>query len=698
MSEKIPKNNMRETLDESPHVRHSARGVSFSPLWEYVTTRWPFSFLADFRFKRVPLDTITTRFLMVFIFLLAVPLVSVIVFTFSTVQNEVKDSANRQIQLMQDAFRAHLDFKERTLMTLGQGLSKEDRISRLECARKFDKIWIDCLSLETVPVKPGYQWMDGTLWFIAPARFQAQDFRGQQEFPNAIGFPIDESFINRFYQRVPAAWGDIALVPETPATGEASHFDPEKIIPTLKRKDDRSVSSTGDEEIKAEARVVYSQGLTGLAPDRWLKTSLLSKWMDNTTILLPLDKYGDFWLSQFHLYAYDGHKMASIVFLVPSTQQFKLQNYYVGLYILSVSAVVLAVILAMVAGRPITQPLLRLISQMQDIRHSNVRAGLQVVDVHGVYEINQLAQAFNDLLFRLKQEHLMQDEFVATLTHDLKVPMLAEKQTLRYLLNDTYGPLAETQKEILRVIEDTNGESLTLVNGLLEVYRYGSGSASLNMDIFDICPLIRQSISALQSLANEKGITLEVQSSLFSEGLTLMEGSETVVPVYGDALELKRVLQNLVSNAITNTPRYGKIVCRIETAETLKTIVLHKISAFQRTTLRYPILMKGRVLISVQDSGIGFDAEDLPRLFQQFSASRGRNPMSMGLGLFNCHQVVEAHNGSIWVETTEGEGAAVSFVLPQSKEAFSDRRRRDRRRVLESASAYEGIEKETNYN
>jgi signal transduction histidine kinase len=71
----------------------------------------------------------------------------------------------------------------------------------------------------------------------------------------------------------------------------------------------------------------------------------------------------------------------------------------------------------------------------------------------------------------------------------------------------------------------------------------------------------------------------------------------------------------------------------------------------------------------------------LTALFKQFTANKSRNPMSIGLGLYNCHQVLKAHHGVVWVESTEGEGSLVSFILPQNKAAAQDRRIfRDRRR------------------
>jgi signal transduction histidine kinase len=170
----------------------------------------------------------------------------------------------------------------------------------------------------------------------------------------------------------------------------------------------------------------------------------------------------------------------------------------------------------------------------------------------------------------------------------------------------------------------------------------------------------------LQNLALEKSIALKINND-FGE-----QDGDAIV--YADRLEIKRVLHNLVSNAITNTPPHGSISCRITDEAYFGNNTVYKVGTLQYTTLKYPVKLSERLLVVIQDSGVGFSNEDLPVLFKQFAASRGRNPMSIGLGLYNCHQVVQAHNGALWVETTEGEGSMVCFVLAKNQQKAQDRR------------------------
>jgi signal transduction histidine kinase len=332
-------------------------------------------------------------------------------------------------------------------------------------------------------------------------------------------------------------------------------------------------------------------------------------------------------------------------------------------------------ILAMIVARSITQPLLKLIEQVDWLSRTGDLS--REVSIRGVHEIFQLSEAFNRMLKRLRQEHQMKDEFVATLTHDLKVPLLAEKQTLAYLNQKLYGPLSDPQQEVIHLMQSSNDSVLRLVNGILEVYRYDSGQINLVFDQIDAKALLDETIRELQPLYLEKMITLTVESKLHNP-------QQAIARI--DRLEIKRVFTNLLSNAIANTPKHGQIRCLLADSDALNTSHLYRLTDLKRTSLDRPVKLSGRLLLSIQDSGIGFMTEDLPQLFRRFAANRGRNPMSIGLGLYNCYQVIQAHGGVLWVETTEGEGAAVCFVLPLTAEIAQERRKYGGRRMTDRAN------------
>lgn len=583
------------------------------------------------RLGEVTLDTITTRFFMLFLFILVIPLFTVILFTTTLIENYQNKVAQDKLQfadqLIQTALSERVD-------ALNAALSERSSIQAVQayCRSHPDSL----CRLEDVPA-----FDDKSGFAVHEDRLYAVVLRYVQERRIMIGQPVRDIFLNRLIRQHPNLRVGAWLVAS-----------------------DRAHRDTGS---KVLAATVNTAEAIPVAP-------LLEAVdpMEQSTPLTLRDNRRLFKVYQRVLYGMDHQPVARVVVVLPLKGEEELRrNYYGGIYLITMAGILFSVALAMVAGRPITQPLIRLVKQVNTLSRSNL--GQERVNVKGVYEINQLNRAFNRMLDRLHQEQKLKDEFVAALTHDLKVPLLAEKQTLAYLDKEIYGPLSDEQKEVVEVLRSSNASCLAMVTGLLEVYRYESGNMVLRPEPVDLMSLLQEAVQELGPLAEEKAIALKI------EGGT----GEGPVYAYADPIEIKRVFHNLISNAVINTARHGTITCRIETADSFggeggQTSV-ENVSGFSRTTLRHAVSLEGRVLVSVQDSGIGFSTDDLEQLFTRFAASKGRNPLSMGLGLYNCHQVVSAHHGMLWVETTEGEGSAVNFVLPQTAGSAEDRRQAERR-------------------
>jgi signal transduction histidine kinase len=628
--------------------------------------------LAQFRptGSSMVLDTITTRFLLLFLFLLAIPLITVIIFTVSLLANHIDESGDNQLMLSRNLFDAAISNATEKLELLEafqqQSIGSHANYKDL-CPKTQGGL---CLILDHGQQKailvPGKTMPLAAFLASSPelssasrrpvnthpffARIEHQTFllnKSNLNLPSDtevfLGAPLDNTFLNWIYRQQPSLQTEIWILQTPPDTSIPSQIianSPKSPYP------------------------IPTQTLLTVFQNTHQPTQQLS------TIKLAQTEYR---ILPVNLYSRGNEKIGQIVHILPLTQnQRLLNNYYVGIYIISVASLVFSVLLAMLAGRPITQPLLKLIHQVNTISRDTVNRYQDEVPITGVYEIRQLGEAFNRMIIRLRQEHKMKDEFVATLTHDLKVPLLAEKQTVTYFRKQSYGPLTPEQLEVLEILQSSNRSCLALVNGLLEVYRYDSGEVALLFESFNLTTLMQETMAEVQSLALEKSINLGMQSDLDTENAI----------VFADRLEIKRVLHNLISNAIINTPIHGSIQCRITDASHYGNSTVYKVSSLQYTTLKRPVNLEDRLLVLVQDSGIGFSNDDLSSLFKQFAASKGRNPMSIGLGLYNCHQVLEAHNGILWVESTEGEGSLVSFVLPRNRQAARDRRVfSDRRRT-----------------
>jgi signal transduction histidine kinase len=338
-----------------------------------------------------------------------------------------------------------------------------------------------------------------------------------------------------------------------------------------------------------------------------------------------------------------------------------MQSFLVGSYSIFIIGMICSMALAFGASRTVIKPLYTVLEQMDAASNSLLilRQEPQPMVVAGVYEVKRLASGFTRLFSSLSQEYRLRDEFVATLTHDLKVPLLAQRQTLEYFSREVFGPITETQATVLQAMRHSNHEVLRLVNSLLEVYRYDSSAVVLRQTQTGLASLVGQVLPLLQPLIEEKGIQLH---------LDLNETAQA----YVDELEVKRVIQNLLANAIQYTPQSGKLTVALFDGDLLPSDTLQRVTSFELSTLTTPVNVRGKVLLSIQDGGIGFDRATLDTVFQRFASQRSHHPLSLGLGLYHSYQVTTAHGGHIWIETTEGQGSAVNLLLPASAAAWQE--------------------------
>lgn len=230
----------------------------------------------------------------------------------------------------------------------------------------------------------------------------------------------------------------------------------------------------------------------------------------------------------------------------------------------------------------------------------------------------------------------LRDDFMSTLTHDLRTPLLAAIQTLGFFVDGSLGPLLPRQIEILSMLINSNREMLGLVNVLLEVYKYESGRQRLILDQVNLKEMLKQVVEELSSLAQSKKQTLALK--LPKNDLSLL--------VFADKQELRRVFMNLLGNAINYTQAEGSIQ------------VVVNPTALDEIEEGYAIAFK--------DNGRGIPEQDLPQLFQRFSQGTSKQRSSgSGLGLYLSRQIVEAHHGRISVTSKEGEGSCFEVVLPE---------------------------------
>ncbi len=232
-----------------------------------------------------------------------------------------------------------------------------------------------------------------------------------------------------------------------------------------------------------------------------------------------------------------------------------------------------------------------------------------------------------------KETERLRDDFIATLTHDLKTPLTAAISGIEYILQGELGEVTEKQNELLTAMKKSSEDMLGLVATLLEVYRYEAGKTYLCKTKFDIVKLAQECVRELKTLAKNADIEL------------ISEANEDEIFINADKNEIRRVIVNLVGNAIKHSQNSDKV--------------------------KIDIIQKDKDLtLNVTDYGIGLSEEDCAKLFNRFSqGTKEKRSSSTGLGLYLSRQIIEAHGGKIYVESELNKGSKFGFEL---KNAIND--------------------------
>ncbi len=227
----------------------------------------------------------------------------------------------------------------------------------------------------------------------------------------------------------------------------------------------------------------------------------------------------------------------------------------------------------------------------------------------------------------------MRDNFVSTVTHELKTPLASIMGWTETLLGERPGLLNDTQRRFLCIIEESSERLDKLIEELLMVSHLQHGTLRFDMYPFSPCQTIEKIQNMMVPLADKKSIALEIFNEWPPEE-----------QLTGDRARLEQVIINLIGNAIKFTPVGGQICVR-STQE------------------------KDGWYFEVQDTGIGIPNIDISRLFQRFFRAGNATESQIqgtGLGLYICKAYVEGHGGQISLESEVDQGTTLWFTLPQS--------------------------------
>jgi signal transduction histidine kinase/CheY-like chemotaxis protein len=250
----------------------------------------------------------------------------------------------------------------------------------------------------------------------------------------------------------------------------------------------------------------------------------------------------------------------------------------------------------------------------------------RVFSVHQTF-IKGLGAAItlHDITF-LKKLDQIKNEFVHTVSHDLRSPLTA---VMGYTdLVSRAGPLNEQQQEFLKRIQSSVQNIAALINDLLDLGRIEAGFDT-RREVVQLETILQNSLVMFEPLLKQKNLHLE------------KEILPNLPSLRADPIRIRQMLDNVIGNAVKYTPKDGAIRINVHAEEQ-------------------------QLVLEVHDSGPGIPLDEQPRIFEKFY--RGSNvlhePKGSGLGLAIVKSIVESHQGRVWVESTLGKGSVFVIVLP----------------------------------
>ena len=221
----------------------------------------------------------------------------------------------------------------------------------------------------------------------------------------------------------------------------------------------------------------------------------------------------------------------------------------------------------------------------------------------------------------------LKEDFVATLTHDLKVPIVAESNIINFLLEGKFGDINDKQEFALKSMKNSNQELVELVQILLETYKIKETGIKLLKENILLNGFLTDIINETQPIATNSGITIYFEPT-------------RDIKVTADRIQLQRVIKNLISNAISHSNTKDRI--DIRTGEE-----------------------PGFITISVIDYGQGIPADEIKLIFNKYySAAKKFRKIGTGLGLYLSQQIVKSHGGEILVTSEENVRTEFRVKLP----------------------------------
>lgn len=262
------------------------------------------------------------------------------------------------------------------------------------------------------------------------------------------------------------------------------------------------------------------------------------------------------------------------------------------------------------------------------------------VKIRGRDEVAQVGKAFNQMAEQLQtaeqqraEVEKMRRDLIAWTSHDLRTPLTS----IRAMIEALYDGVVDDPETTRRYYQTMRYDIIALneiIDDLFELAQLDAGGLKMEMAWHGLSDVVSDILESFQALAEQREIHL------------IGHVSPDVDPVWMNAQKMSRVLSNLISNAMRYTPAGGEV----------------RVTAVREAN---------EIIVRVEDSGTGFNPEDLPRVFEQFyrgEQARSRKTGGAGLGLAISQGIVSAHKGTITADNLPQGGAVITFSIPANRQ------------------------------
>lgn len=317
------------------------------------------------------------------------------------------------------------------------------------------------------------------------------------------------------------------------------------------------------------------------------------------------------------------------IYYVTLSKDITQEKTYILMLIVMLSASFLLSILFIIAAgsrtsRRMLKPIDDMIGTARSISASALHTRLNIVDSHD--ELKELAETFNQMLSRIQDSYEQQNRFVSDASHELRTP-ISVIQGYANLISRWGKDNKEVLDESVEAIKNESDNMQDLVEKLLFLARADKDTQKLDKSNFSINELVDEVLK---------------ETKLIDTQHIIESGANNIALVNADRMLIKQALRIFIDNSIKFTPSGG--------------------------TIRISSVLKGRkIVLTVEDNGIGIPKEDLPHIFDRFfkcDRSRTRNSGGTGLGLSIAKWIIEKHGGTVGAESIVSKGTKITVVLP----------------------------------